>query len=567
MALLQIDLTGSKGLTNGLSQAVYKTSPEVHLNYAADEGEMAGGIYNPLMRPGYLYPANNSFLTLTTPTITGDFNSAFVDLDAGPLFGNEDTNIYVYDISFVVGPTTYTYDNMDGVKIEAVDPGGSLQIYDMIAYTVNEVEKIFFVNGDDIGIMAKDYQTIVQDYLSGTATGGDDLHSSLGLPVMIVADNGLMYILDSYAVHSLDGGATGGSSGTARMDILLFPGDMFKIVDGIDTRGKLFIAINTDIPGVSALDDDEQSDTFSSACGVYVWNRITTTVQMQDYVTIENCNRILRIWVGPDGGIYLMTIGTNGANQIRAYDGGKFVVVKELPFETKIMSRNSLLVAEGMTIWAGVDGFLYMGRMMSGTYAVFKMAQYATVSNNLTSVVMAFAGGTQFDSAAGYRTLRPSLTVAYKLSGSNAVMKRYFIYGVSTMTDTNGTGGAGFISPNPHVFIPAQGDVFTGVKLLPTMSTVRNVIIRCIPTSSAATTIATVKYYFNGSTSASVTKTVTMAEASKGYVSHALNKAYVNSIQMEIEWNTANTMGDNDFAPYLATVEYDATNTYSPEAD
>lgn len=568
MALLHIDLTGYKGLSDGMSQLPWKTSQEVNLNYQAKEGEMASGIYNPLMRPGYLYPANNSFLTMDVPTISNDFTSAYFepDPDAGVILGNSNSNIYVYDQSFVVGPTTYTYDQYDGVKLEAIDLGSN-SVYDIITYTVNETKKIFFVNGDDIGIMDEDFTDIDPDWLTTVATGGDDLHSSVGTVMLIIADNGLMYVLDDYAVHTIDGSALGGANGTANMDVLIFPGDIFKIVDGIDTRGKMFIALNNNIPGSNPVDDTTQNGTYITSSGVYIWNRLTTTVAMQDYVTIENCNRILRIWVGPDGGIYLMTIGTNGSCQIRGYDGSKFTILKELPFESKIMSRHSLVVAEGMTIWAAIDGYIYMGRILEGEYAVYKIAQYAGSVTNLSSVVMLYAGGSQFDSSSGLRDMKPSLMIGYKRTGTSAIVKRYFIYGSGTMTDDNGTGGAGFITPNPFPFVPEEGNVFTGVKLLPTMSTIKNVIIRCIPTSSGATTLATIKYYFNGSSSVGLTKTVTMTEASKGYLSHAINKPYVNSIQMEIEWNTANTMGNNDFAPYLATVEYATTQTYSPESD
>ena len=559
---LNITLTGESGLAGNLSQEVWQTTPDLNLNYTVDEGEMASGIYNPLMRPGYLFPANDSFLTIETPSINNDFTSAFTDSSAGVIIACADSNIYVPDVSFVNGPATYNYSVMDFVKMEAVDLGTN-SVYDMISYVVNDNKKIFFINSDDVGIMDDDFTNIDPDWLTTVATGGDDLRSSLGQAFFVPSDNGLLYIVDVAEVHHIDGTAIGGTNGLASMSVLVFPRDMMRIVDAVDTRGKMFFAINSNIPGVSTVDDITQSETYLSSGGVWIWNRISTSLSVQDYVTVENCNRILRIWVGSEGNIFLMTIGTNGANQIRVYDGSKFTIIKELPFETKIMNRKGLLVAEGMTIWAAVDGYIYMGRMNGNKYSVFKVAQYFSNPSTLESVVMTFSGGSQFDSNSGFRTMRPSLTIAYSRSGFSEVIKRYFIYGIDSMTDTNGSDGSGYISPNPFLFTPNRGDVYTGVYLLPTLANVYDVVIRCIPTPTGATEIATIKYYFNNSSTASITKTVTLNHASKGYVSHAINKQNINSIQIEIEWKTAVTMGTSTFAPYIASVSYEKTDTYS----
>ncbi len=574
MAILNVDLTGQLGLAGSLSQETYKTTKEVNLNYNVADGEMADGYYNPLMRPGYLYPANNSFVTLTMGTNTFErFTSALADPNSpGLIFGNSDEFVYRADNSFTIGPNTYVYQSFDSPYIEQIRDT-TKSIIDMAVYEVNGVRKIFFCGDGDVGILNDDSSLsgLNATYLSTTATNGDPLSGSTVVTFLRKADNGLLYIFDEYTIHALDGTLTGGTNGTATMNVLTFPEDNFIISDAVDTRGKMFICLQENTSGHWELNDN-LDELYVNNCGVYIWNRISGVVSMQDYISVESCMFIERIWVGPDGNIFLMTIGTNGNNQVRIFDGSKFTVVKEMPTETRLTNKNALTVAEGMTWWAAFDGNMYAGKFANGRFNVFKIAQYSSTGlsgGSDSSVALVYSGADSYTSNSGYRKLRPSLNVAYIPGGgtagaTNAVIKRYYIYGIDSMSDTNSPA---YISPNPFTFVPNQGDVYTGVQLLPTMSTVKNVTIRCIPTTTGSTTIATIKYYFNNSSTAGMTKTITLNDASKGYVVHSINKPYVNSIQIEIEWNTANVMGVNDFAPYLATIDYQATSTNTPDND
>lgn len=567
MAKFNINLTGSGGLAGTLSQEVYKDTPEDNLNYTVGDDEMASGIYNPLMRNGYLYPANDSYLDIDMPSISNEWMSSLVDPEVGIVFGNQDDNVYTFDDSFVDGGITYTYDSLDGVKI---DTGISFTNYasDLEIYQVNGVKKVFYLAASvtaNVGIATTGLTSPDDDWLSTVCSGGAALNGT-GLNAFFTkADNGLLYVMDDYEVHSIDGKSTGGTNGTAEMSILTFPEDLFEISDAVDTGGRMYIALNEYSTSHNDMDDKSYNQLYINNCGVYVWNRISSVLSMQNFISVENCQRINRIWVGPEGKIFLMTIGTNGNNQIRVYSGGKFVIVKELPFETKISRRDGLLVAEGMSYWAAIDGYLYCGRMKGTKFSVFKLPQYFSGTQaSASGPILAYAGADSFTANSGYRVTRPHLLVAYRESGVDAVIKKYYIYGTDTMTDTNGSDGSGFIT-TPYNFTANQGDVKTGVKLLPTLSTVHDVVIRCIPTSTGSTTIATVKYYFNNSSTVGSTKTVTLDEASKGYVAHSLNKQNVNSIQIEIEWNTSNTMGDDDFAPYLATVDYSQSTTHTTD--
>ena len=557
MAKLQIDLTGTKGLAKRLAQDVNRSAADVNLRYDIADGQMVDGIYNPLMRLGYLYPATSPAMTLTVPTIADDFFSSYVSVDSGLVLSGQDDNMYGYDNSFTSGGHTYTYDTLDGVKIESkVDTGKN--VYDIELYMVNGTEKLFYIATNNVGIMTTAFGSNDNDWLSTVPVGGSTLHGTGLTAFLRRADNGFLYVFDTYAVHKIDGGPSGGTNGTVVMDALVFPSGIFQIFDAVDTRGRMYIAIGEDAGGIGS--DDKNIDVgYYNFCGVYVWDRRTTVATMQDFITVESASFIRRIWVHADGGIYMMTTGTRGQNQIRKFDGSKFTVIFELPSETKISVKDGLTVAEGMTFWAGDDGYIYMMGDVGSGLAVFKIAQYTTGAlEGAGGTVIAYMAGSSFTAASGYRALRPQIVVGYRPSGQNCVVKKFYLYGTGTLTDTNGDDGSGSFSPIP--FVANQGDVYTGVQLLPDLSTVNYVDIRCAPTGTGSATIATVKYYFNQSTTPFASKVITKDQASRGYVIHQLAKPYANAIQIEIEWDTSNILGADDFSPYLAIIDYTPTN-------
>lgn len=120
-----------------------------------------------------------------------------------------------------------------------------------------------------------------------------------------------------------------------------------------------------------------------------------------------------------------------------------------------------------------------------------------------------------------------------------------------------------------------KGDIFYPVKILPTLSNVRHINIIMAPVSGFSDNDLTlqeaaVKFYFNMSETPYCTKYVTRGDIKKGYVSFELNKQYVNSIQIEVEYfNEDNPRpsggysnhGVADFCPSYAEVIYERTDT------
>jgi len=117
-----------------------------------------------------------------------------------------------------------------------------------------------------------------------------------------------------------------------------------------------------------------------------------------------------------------------------------------------------------------------------------------------------------------------------------------------------------------------KGDIFYPVKILPTLSNVKHINIIMAPVAGISGTKkeAAIKFYFNMSSTPAYAKYITRDDIAKGYVSYEINKPYVNSIQMEVEYyNSSNlnpdglysTSGEADFCPAYAEIIYERTDT------
>ncbi len=107
-----------------------------------------------------------------------------------------------------------------------------------------------------------------------------------------------------------------------------------------------------------------------------------------------------------------------------------------------------------------------------------------------------------------------------------------------------------------------QGNGYTKVEYFPLLCNLRHLNIYCMPgATTGSETVATIKLYANQSTSAFKTITLTRADITKGYYSVELNKLFVNALQIEIEWETTQQLGSNDFAPTFAVISYVPTST------
>ena len=434
---------------------------------------------------------------------------------------------------------------------------------DFIKYSINGEPKIFWFRTDttttsfnSIAIADLDFSNADEDW----SIAEHELYlSCASRPFFILGDNNTLYALDSSTVYSIDGTVTGGATGTITQ-VLQFlgkyeegesPSDITRLIDGIDTRGRMWIGLHV-YPDFDVRTNSLDSITTPQFVGVYVWDRLSTVASMQDFIRIGGAKEFKSMH-SIDGNPVCFTISTDGYTQIREWTGSSFRVVQKLGKNAyPNYRRHSVYEDENGLMWLGNDGYVYLygtveGNEGRGIYIIGDMTGHVT------------AGQTYVDSG----VFTPANATETVTSGNEAEPLAFYL----SFTDTAGNhlkkwypfsyNTVATVDQKPHI-----GNAYSLIQLMPGMSKAQKLIIRCAPaTSKTGTTIATVKVYLNNSTTATATSTVTDTEASRGYVKIKINgKKYINTIQVEVEWAIAETLGVDTFLPYMAILDYNETN-------
>jgi hypothetical protein len=452
--------------------------------------------------------------------------------------------------------------------------GEEQHVTDMILYSVYGTPKIFFTTArnnlsssdysSDIGIAGVDFGSPDPDWCSTTPTNNGHILTG-GRPSFVLADNGFLYVLNRHVVHKIDGGNSGGTNGTLTLGALVFLGDsptvdsgsISDVVHGVDLRGKIWMAVQV-FQDFDTRQYDVNNKTIPQFVGIYVWDRLTSAANIQDFIPIPGVREIKSMHIF-QGKAACFTISTEGYTQFRVWDGNQMKLVKQMGKTAYPTYKNhSTYETDQSIIWMGNDGLIYMYGMVDGNntnalYIIGDMTSHVTSMETFTNGGILVAANATETVTAGVNAEGLAFYVSFLDSGGNH-LKKWYMNGIET------------IASNAQV--ADIGNVYGIAKLLPTMSTVNHVMLRCAPTSTSdGTTIATVKYYFNQSSTASITKTITNTEASKGYLQHAINKPYVTSIQVEIEWSTSETLGEDTFRPSIGLVDYTPTKTNTKDND
>jgi len=525
MAKLTIDLTGKGGLAPRFYGDVNSTN--LNLRYIGGEDQMASGIYNPFKRYGYMSPCN---LTRTDLKVATGVPNILI---TSALYDMANDDIYFAER----GEEVYMGDGFDDADLASVlDLGATNTIHDLEMYMINGVQKIFFTydkNGTaevGYGSINDSMTTTVDTWLTATATGAFS-NTLINDIFMRVADNGFAYLFMDNQVHKIDGTEATGSPGTVTANVLLFP-NYFQITDAIDTNGRIYMPIRQDTsPSSLAI-------TLTSAqVGVYVWDRFSTVINMQNYIAIPGIREIKKIYVSPKGTIRVITINAEANVEIRELQGSVFNVIETLGNGAYPKYVDSLHVFSLNTIWLGKDSKIYChGRVTEND----KETIY-----HLGTITSTAGPGIIFPGGAGTAPSGLEFYITDTAAGPS-----YRLYKWSYNLSTTGAGTA------------YAGNVYTLVKFLPPMSTVNYIDIYCRPAGSGAGTIATIKPYFNQSSTAWASKAITLDQAGTGFISIDVNKQYINAIQLEIEFSTTvGLSGLTDFSPIYAVVDYDVTET------
>lgn len=609
MAQLILDLTGKGGLTPRFYGDIEDTTQRPQLRYLGGDDQMAYGVYNPLRRYGYMCPATISKVALTgtisAATTCGIFDpitsevyfaggryiqslsglqdtSLTQKLDLGAVGTMNITDLEIYQINGVRKLFySYTRANFTGLAVTGTANNGAglirittdanpLKAGDTV--TIQNVGGTTEANGNnwaitvisstqfdlvgstyanawtsggtvnetgtqpngEIGIATIAFATEDVDWLS-TAPVGAFNTSGVGT-FMRVATDGYMYVFDRNEVHKIDGTTAGGTNGTVSPSIIIFDID-YRIKDAIDYRNNMYIAIDK----TQSNRGDGSIGCFNSkSSGIYIWDRLTNEVKMRDFISIRGVREILNLWISPNDELMCMVITDTRSIQICKFNGTKFATVHELGYNSFPRYLDSLALISSLSCWLGNDNTIYgYGSPVYGE----KEGLFMLSKPSITSAGILLSGAFDEDNS----LIRMGAYFSHTVT-STPTISRWSPNGVGTIWATAQKAN--------------QGDIFTLVKFLPKMSTVSHLDIYCAKGTGGISPDVTLKIYFNQGTTASITKTITTADISKGYFHVELNKPFVNAIQLEFEYNTTTTLSSlDDFMPNFAILNYEPTNT------
>lgn len=515
MAQLSVDFSFVGGLVPAFytNRGDYVPNPENAILGA--NNQCADGIFNPTIRPGFLAPANQEF-TNHAP------DNAFVGNPRGFAYDSLNSELILFENDkqvFYSSGAGFT----DKGDLDSGVPTGT----DVALYQVNGVPTAFIgyqnAGGGDLwkATLPISSATAVQTWFSGTTSGGAALSNSRDVHLE-VADDGFMYIGNENVIHRLDGSTAGGANGTAYLNRIIFDASLL-ITDMHSTGGFLYVAIRDDGAAPRSL-----TAANGRRCGIYIWDKRTTVASTESYIPLEGAATVLKI-TSTDEGVPVIFVKTTDNNlQIRKFNGITFKLVRELSINSAPLYKGSVSTVGSMIEWVGgVDGIFY-------------------------------SFGVPYEGA------KESLYKIGKTPGTVVSAHAYFAYNKKRFVGHN-DGALKVDSWEPLAtgagVNPYQGDIYTKQFYLPPKSTVKELTIYCQVTGTGATTIATLKMYKNGSTSAFKTEAITATDASRGYVYIPINQQNINQIQFEIEYPTADLINDDAFYPSAGLLEYELTKT------
>ena len=575
MAQTTIDLTGLKGLAPRYYGDKPYASSSPNLRYFGAEGQMAEGIYNPISELGYMNPANN-----TTKAVSGTtsylLTSAIVAYRPTDIESSTDLIFFSDEASVtdaqgqILQLDTYADTSLANTQtIPYWATNEAMYVQDMIMYQIGGRRQIFLAlkNNDasqpnPIGILTANGSTLDEDWSVNTVSGGAETNTEGDARMKFVkADNGLLYVLDCNTVHQIDGSSTGGENGTYTKSVLLFEGStapldsssdrVTELVDGVDNRGRVWIGLHINNQNESGNTYDYDGNAIPLDVGIFVWDKASSVASSQDFIYIDGAREMYSMH-RLRGNVCCFTSSTDGYTQLRVWNGSEMKVVQTLGKNANPRyRRHSLYEAGSYIMWLGADGKIYCyGAIEEGLkdalYIIGDMTNHVTTNEAYSeSGVFVCANKTETVTS-GNNPETLAFYISFSDTGGNH-LKKWYPFGVNSIASNAQTG--------------EQGNVYSLVHQLPTLSNVGDIIIRCAPTSTGSTTIATIKYYFNNASSPSMTKTITKTDASKGYVMHQINKQNVNNVQIEIEWSTTETLSTDTFRPYVAIVDYEPTGS------
>lgn len=494
----------------------------------------AGAVTNRLITTVRITGANTvDPFSANTPQIllTGSPNTMDVTPPADPQYYLPITLGVTNGLEITGVPSTQT-----SLEDGAVTPGSYVLSYYSDSLETRTLE---------VGIASVPFVDNDNTWLTTTATGGFT-NDYISTPFMVTADNGYAYLFNGNQVHKIDGTTSGGTDGTVSANALLFP-VYFRIVDAIDYRGLLFIAIQQYQPSSRPAALEENSSTLN--LGVYIWDRQTSIVEMRDYIPVQGIKAIRKIYVAPNGNVRMIVVTSENVTAIYEYNGSAFLPLLEVGYNASPRFIDSVTNVSYATVWLANNGGIYAhGKVYPTEEAegIFRIGSLADVNSGNASTGPILYGGsdTLVGGTATYKTWKDGLYLGYLDDQGDDRLVAW---------DMQGTGNTG------ATCFQAQGDVYSAVIQLPDYSIANYIKVMCIPISTTGdTVIATIKTYINGSSTVYNSHDVTLTMANTGIIDVPVNKEGIWSIQIEVEFAEA-VIDANNFAPYRASLDYEPT--------
>lgn len=352
------------------------------------------------------------------------------------------------------------------------------------------------------------------------------------------AQNGFMYWFTGSRVHKLDGGVTGGDSGTFTPDVLVFP-SYIKAIDAVDQNSLVYIAIEC-----SDFNYPDGRDFPADTIGVYSWDYQSILASIRNYYPAPGARNIRRIFLNSDGEIRLITIGENRFTEIRGLSNGKFQVLFTLGLESFPLYRDGLNYIDNMVVWLGADGITYMlGKPMSGgKEAIYKVGDLSSQAAGTLTPGVILPGNDDTSQSSD------KLFMSYTDTTSGNILTNWLPHRVGTI--------------NSVAQIANVGDVYTLVAQFPTLVRINYIRPYHLPVGSVGDTVkGTLSTYFNQSTIAARADDITSTDIFKGYKYIKEGQALKSGIfaaQFKLTWQVATAMSlTADWMPRFIEIDYE----------
>lgn len=550
MTKIQIDLSGVGGLT--------PSSPKGTANliaYGADN-QFVSGAWNPFPYPGFPSGTRALRKTMVQSAATLYDITAIYDKTSGKFLTGGFGTSGPGKINIYTTPDTTTATS----NFTQYATGG---IYDFEIYQLNGVRKIFVASYDIAGVAGyvgvTDGTTFTYNWsngatstlYTGTVVGSGTFPTP---PFLRLASNGFMYIFSSNGVHKVDGTTTGGTGGTITANALTLSATQM-CVDAVDYKNMMYIAVQN----VGGIAPTPSTDKYEDACGVMIWDRVSTQVGTRDFITLGGLKSINRLFIGHDGKMRMICTTNDTSVQLREFNGTTFETIFEFGNYAAPQWWDQLCVTGYATMWVGNDSKIYAhGRAGFG----FPNAVY---------VINAITGATVDMGQRGF---------LYYVNGSEGTNAEAIIYNFKTSAGSESTTEKKLFNyVNSSGSLPSgysgslsnaiYEELKTKVYKLPFSSSVNDVIVYFAPCTGSASTevVGSIKLYFNNSTTAFKTINLTRNDVIRGYYSIPVNKHFVHCVQIGIDFSTFTTNAANkigisaEMFAWYAVLDYTATHT------